>query len=133
MRALRIVLGIVGAVAMVIALAEVLLGPHVVMPGNPVVDPSVDSNYRFFAAFFGAAGLAILLNLRRLDPGPLRWILGAFFAGGLARLFSLAETGEPVGLVYGLLALELVAPPLLLLWHHRVTGHLRSDSAASGT
>jgi hypothetical protein len=43
------------------------------------------------------------------------------FAGGIARLVSLAQAGTPQPMIYALLAVELVAPPLLVLWHHRLT------------
>ncbi|WP_017585078.1 DUF4345 domain-containing protein [Nocardiopsis ganjiahuensis] len=102
------------------------------LPGETGVAPTVDSNYRFFAAIFVAVGLLLLwVSLDPLEHTrglALWWVSGAVFLGGLARIVSLGVAGPPAPFVYALLAVELVVPPVLVLWHRALTR--ASDTAA---
>lgn len=99
--------------------ADVLLGAKV--PPDVVRDPVLDSQNRFLGTAFALYG--VLLALAATDVKRhsvmLQCCLWCFFAGGLARLVSVAVYGAPSIAVIALAALEIVPPPLLLLWLRR--------------
>lgn len=116
-----ITLRILGLVCCVVALTHVTLGvggDWVV--GAPVanpVDPSLDSQNRFYGAAFGLYGLLLWLcasDLRRFAP-VLRVMLAMMFAAGCARGLALAAYGWPSPIIIGLWASELLLPPLVWL------------------
>jgi Domain of unknown function (DUF4345) len=77
---------------------------------------TLDSQDRFYGGAFMGYGAILLAYLR--EPGRYRpifqMVAGAVFLGGMARLIAVVLHGWPPPLVVGLLAIELVAPPLLL-------------------
>jgi len=85
-------------------------------------DAVLDSQNRFYGVTFALYGLMLWLAANDLGRygAVLKLTLWAFFAGGLARLVSIAVAGMPTAAVLVLLALELLLPPLLLLWHARI-------------
>ena len=130
--AIRIILVILGAAALVICLSIMFLGPgatasvfeHVfdALTGYPGPDsgpwpPTMDSELRFYAPFWGAYGLVLLDTARDLRRGEHRigWLAAIFFAGGLGRALSWAATGRPHPFFMMLMAIELMLPPLLVL------------------
>ena len=100
--------------------AEVLLGAQ--LPAEALADPVLDSQNRFYGVAFSVYGVLLFLAASDLERyGPvLKVLLWVFFAGGLARLVSIALVGWPPPLVLALTALELLPPPLLLLWLARL-------------
>jgi hypothetical protein len=115
-------------VAMILAgLSHVLLGPSAdvllgaKLPANVVIDPSFDSQNRFYGAIFILYGVLIWLALGDLARyrTVLRLVLLWFFIGGLVRLLSLVLRGWPSELIVLLTLLELVVPPLLWWWAER--------------
>jgi hypothetical protein len=96
---------------------EVLLGANV--PADVLKDPVLDSQNRFYGAIFMAYGPLLFLCARDLHRHALllRIVGGFVFLGGIARLASVALQGLPSVPVVGLIAIELVGMPLLLLWH----------------
>ncbi|MBI1877794.1 MAG: DUF4345 family protein, partial [Chloroflexi bacterium] len=56
----------------------------------------------------------------------LRCVLWGVFAGGLARLVSIAIYGFPPPLFIALLLAELLLPPLLVYWLSRVENEKRA-------
>lgn len=80
----------------------------------------IDSELRFYAVFWIAYGAFVLRaakpdRLRKGATVPL--LLGLFFAGGVGRLLSFFAEGSPHPLFVALMAVELAAPPIiLLLW-----------------
>ena len=133
-RAFQVLLVILALFVIVVGITDTLFGTAP-LPGDTSVSPEVDSNYRFFAAIFLAVGLLLLWvaldPLERTRSLALWWVSGAVFLGGLARIVSLVAAGSPAPLVYALLALELVAPPVLVLWHRALTN--RARVAETGT
>ncbi len=96
--------------------AERLLDPG--LPEALVGLASLDSQNRFYGTTFMVYGA--LLWRCALDPAGhapvLRVLLAVFFAGGLARLLSVAVVGWPAPPIIALAALELLLPPLLYGW-----------------
>lgn len=101
---------------------DVVLGPAA-LPGETAIGPDADSNYRFFSGVWFTLGLALLWVVPRpLDRAPvLMWILAAVFVGGLARALAVLLEGVPHPFLLGLLAVELVVPPVLFLWHRALS------------
>lgn len=96
--------------------ADVTLGAQ--LPPAVLADATLDSQNRFYGVAFGLYGVLLYVCAADLARYALivRCVLWAFFAGGLARIVSLATHGWPPPAVLGLLALELAAPPLLHAW-----------------
>jgi hypothetical protein len=131
---LRVLLGVLGVSAILIALSIFVLGAQstswsveqvfsaIARWHGPLSEPwpaSMDSELRFYAPFWGAYGL-ILLSVARAPAGRMAWIpwlAGVFFAGGVGRLISYVLVGPPHPFFILLMAIELVMPPVfILLW-----------------
>lgn len=120
-RALQVVLAVLATVAVASGLAGMLLDPAV-LPGAQAVDATVDSEYRFVNAFWFGAGVLVWWAVLRVERATvvLRLTLGAAFLGGLARLLAAAASGWPHPVFLGVLAVELLVVPCMLLWQSRV-------------
>jgi hypothetical protein len=132
---LRILLAILGISAILIALSILLLGAGITAHGaeaayNALVGnhypltgawpATMDSELRFYAAFWGTYGVLLLAAARDLDKWmkhvPL--LAAVFFAGGVGRALSLATVGAPHPAFTLLMAIELILPPVLVaLWY----------------
>ena len=114
-RYLRWFIGLFGVVCVGIALAHIVIGPAAI-PGAVPVNPTMDSEDRFYATLFlgfGTAHVWAARNLRERRDVVLA-LQAVFFAGGLARIVSWVIVGPPVALFVFLGSLELLIP--LLLW-----------------
>ncbi|WP_053722234.1 DUF4345 domain-containing protein [Saccharothrix sp. NRRL B-16348] len=122
MKAFQVVLVLLGLFVAGTGLLEVVLGPSVLLPGSPRPEPTLDSNYRFFAAMWLAIGVALLSVVPRVREATtvLRFVSAAVFVGGLARIASWLAVGQPHALMLVLLAIELIVPPVLVLWQRRL-------------
>ncbi|MFM5923740.1 MAG: DUF4345 domain-containing protein [Novosphingobium sp.] len=111
-RTLRWFLTLFGLVCVGIALAHIVFGPRSI-PGSLPVNATMDSEDRFYATLFLGFGLAHVWAARDLAAraNVILALQAVFFAGGLARLVSLAQVGPPVPLFLFLGALELIIPP----------------------
>lgn len=117
-----IVLRFFAFVCGIVAVTHMMLGVAgdwiVGAPVAGVIDPSLDSQNRFYGTAFGV--YAALLWLVATDVARyaliLRILLIVFFVAGCARLLSIAAYGLPSAQVLGLMATELVFPLLLWLW-----------------
>ncbi|WP_175407359.1 DUF4345 domain-containing protein [Streptomyces sp. TRM64462] len=94
------------------------------LPGDPYAGPTLDSNYRFFAGVWCALGLVLFAAAPRPEDHALalRGVFAAVFAGGLARGVSYLAVGAPHALFTAFIGVELLLPPLLLLWYGRLSG-----------
>ena len=113
-RALRWFLIAFGLVCTGIALLHIALGPASI-PGSVPVNATMDSEDRFYATLFLGFGLAHVWAAQDLTrrSGVVLALQAVFFAGGLARLVSVAAVGLPGALFVFLGGLELLIPPVV--------------------
>ena len=97
-----------------IALAHILIGPAAI-PGAIPVNPTMDSEDRFFATLFLGFGAAHAWAAQDLwaRRRVVLVLQAVFFAGGLARIVSWGSVGPPEPLFVFLGSLELLIPPLV--------------------
>jgi hypothetical protein len=101
--------------------ADQMLGA-ILLP-ETVSEPSLDSQNRFYGVAFSLYGVTLYIcakDLSRFRP-ILVAAFAVFFMAGCARLVSWAIHGAPAPIVIGLLATELILPPLLYGWLRKVT------------
>lgn len=112
---------LVGCLHLLLGLsADVMLGAQI--PSTVLADPVLDSQNRFYGISFTLYGVLLWLcadNIKQYSS-VLRCLFLVFFAAGMARLVSIALVGLPSALILGLLATELLLPPILLLWLRRL-------------
>ncbi|MGL5850328.1 MAG: DUF4345 domain-containing protein [Phycicoccus sp.] len=120
LRLLAVVVFLVGGLHLALGVeADVLLGAD--LPAAAVSDPVLDSQNRFYGVMFTLSGVLLLLCASDIARHAvvLRCVLAVFFAGGVARLVSIAVHGSPPPQVLALLVVELVVPPALTWWSSR--------------
>ena len=112
---------VVSALHVILGLgADALLGAHV--PAAAMADPGLDSQNRFYGVAFALYGVLLLVcsgDVRKYAT-VLRAILWVVFAGGLARLISVAVYGPLPPAIVALFVSEVGPPPLLLWWLSRL-------------
>jgi hypothetical protein len=119
--ALRAAFYVGGAVATAAGLHTVISGARSVAGQGPA-NPALESELRFYAAFYVAYGLAALQVAPRADrdAAAVRALAGALLLAGLARAGGWLAVGRPHGVQRALLAIELAAPAPLVVWQARV-------------
>ena len=119
--ALRGLLYLWGLVATGAGLHTVVAGGRSIA-GQDVANPAVESELRFYAAFYVAYGLAALRTAPRADrdSGAVKALAGTLFAAGLARTATWLRVGRPHRVQLGLLAVELGLPPAVTAWQSRL-------------
>jgi hypothetical protein len=82
----------------------------------------MESELRFYGAFYVAYGLVALGAAPRADrnPGTVRALAGALFLAGLARVGGWLAVGRPHRAQLALLAVELAGPPSIVAWQARL-------------
>jgi hypothetical protein len=115
-RRLRGLLYLGGLVATSAGLHTLLSGGKSFPPWRHA-DAMVESELRFYSAFYVAYGLLMLRTARRADrdPSAIRGLAGALFLAGLGRTGAWLTVGKPHPLQRALLAIELAAPPLVVV------------------
>jgi hypothetical protein len=110
-------LTLLGSVALVAGVLSVLFGVYLI-PDHGDVNPSVDSEMRFFAVWYAGAGLVVLRVVPRVEAARLtiRAVAAAFFIAGCSRLISIIVAGNPHALFLVLMAIELVLPLVIVPW-----------------
>jgi hypothetical protein len=88
--------------------------------GQGPANASVESELRFYAAFYVAYGLSALRVARDPDPAAVRGLAGALFLAGLARAGAWRAVGRPSLGQRMLLAIELAGPPAFAAWQARL-------------
>ena len=118
---LRAIIRIGGVIATAAGLHTVIAGARSI-PGQRTANPSVESELRFYAAFYLAYGVVALHVAPRADrdAAAVRALAGALFLAGLARAGGWLAVGRPHGLQRALLVIELSAPPVVVAWQGRV-------------
>ena len=102
-----------GVACVLIGLEHLIIGPQAV-PDTGDLTATDDSQNRFFSAIFAGYGLAWVWAARQ-SPIPrevVRLLAAVFFAGGLARLLSVALHGWPHWFVIALTVVEFALPPV---------------------
>ena len=113
----------IGALHFILGLnADVALGAK--LPVAVLSDPVLDSQNRFFGVSFTIFGVLFYLCATDLEKYEKVFIclLAVFFAGGIARLVSMAVVGAPSMQIVVLTGLELLMPPLLVIWYKASVG-----------
>jgi hypothetical protein len=116
-RGLQATLTLLGLVALVFGSLSVVFGGGLVL-GAGTVSPGVDSELRYYAAWYAAAGVVALRAARRVETegGTIRALSAALFLGGCGRVISLVATGTPHPVSLVLMGLELGLPLVLVPW-----------------
>ncbi len=120
-RTLGALVTLFGVVCLIISLVHIVFGPASI-PGSVPVNPTMDSEDRFYASLFTGFGATLIwcgadLGTRQRVFAVL---LAVFFLGGVARIISAVAVGWPSSLFIFLGGVELLLPPLLWLWTRRV-------------
>lgn len=120
-RGLQGVLAAIGAVATVAGASGVIRGAAEVINGGPV-SANVDSEYRFYAAWYHVLGLLMLRAARQ--PESASTIIRAGGAGFLlaasGRALSARSLGPPHPLQRVLMGIEFAIPAVIIPWQHEV-------------
>ena len=105
------------------------------IPGDAAASANIDSELRFFAAFWIAYGVAALRVAAQVERQTLavRALALVLFAGGIARVVAWIASGRPDALFLVLLALELLIPPLMVSWQSRVARQRQGEAAWAGS
>jgi len=118
--ALKYIIIAFGAACIVISLMHIAIGPAAI-PGSIPVNPTMDSEDRFYATLFLGFGAALIWCSRDLSQRgePFKLLLLLFFLGGIARLVSAVQVGLPNTFFQIMWTFELILPPIFWAWHSR--------------
>jgi Domain of unknown function (DUF4345) len=120
-KALQLVLSALGAVATAAGARGMVQGAAEVVDAGSY-SSNVDSEYRFYAAWYHVAGLVLLRAARQPEDATVavRLFSGGLFAAGCARLLSARTVGSPHRLQRLLMGLEFAIPVVLIPWQRQV-------------
>ena len=86
--------------------------------GGGEVNPSLESQFRFFSAMMVGVGAAFIAIAVKFQWANMLWLVCLMvFLGGIGRVLSWAFSGTPHYTMIILMILELAFPPALLVWH----------------
>ena len=121
-RGLQIFFVLFGGIDIAIAFLHITLGSSAI-PGSTPVNSTMDSEDRFYATLFAAYGLALIWCVKEIErkSAIVYFLLATFFAGGLARLLSVAALGPPNGFFVAMTVLELLIPVVAALVQFRIS------------
>jgi hypothetical protein len=120
--ALRAVLSVGGLVATAAGLDTAFRGAKSLPGHGEPAGRRVESELRFYGAIYVGYGIAML----RVAPSAerettaVRALAGTLFLAGLARAGGWRAVGRPHRAQLALLAIELLAPPLITAWQARL-------------
>ena len=99
-----------------------------ILSADSMLNGFVDNQYRFGFGVFFAQGLVLLFFLSNITEHRhlFRFAALALFIGGVGRLTNIVEHGVLDDQVVGPTVIELVAIPLLVLWHLRIMNKLKA-------
>ena len=106
-----------GTVAIVFGSVTVIFGNHS-LPSPNAAAVNIDSELRFYAAWYVIAGVLALRVARRVERETflLRLLSTGLFLGGTARVISLIAVGVPDPTQIALMIVELILPVVLVVW-----------------
>lgn len=121
-KSLQVFLGLFGITAILIASLHIVLGPSAI-PGSIPVNPTMDSEDRFYATLFAAYGVALLWCIKDTEykSKVVYFLALTFFIGGLARLVSIAAVGLPNTFFIAMTVLELLIPFFMVFAQSRIS------------
>ena len=121
-RGLGAALGVMGCVATVAGGYGVARGAAGVTGREGPLDASVDSELRFFSAWYAAAGLGMLHAARAPERAgaAVRLLSAGWLLAAVGRLLSVRSVGRPHNLYLGLTGVELAIPVVVLPWQRAV-------------
>ncbi len=131
-RGLRILWTILGVVAVVFGSLTVLTGGALI-PGVGDLPASVDSELRFYGAWYVGAGVVVLRSVRHIESeGRLvRMVCAILVLAALGRVLSMAFVGRPHTLYVVLMVIEFAIPVVVLPW--QAAAARRFDAARNRT
>lgn len=133
LRVLQIFLTILGAVAVVAGTGTVLFGVRSIL-GAEAVTPTVDSEMRFYAVWYAAAGGIILWAARRVESETttIRGVAGLFFVAACSRVLSWIVVGRPHPFTVTLMIIEFALPLIIIPWQAAVGRERREGIRSIG-
>jgi hypothetical protein len=129
-RALQAVVAAATLVPLSVASLSLACGPAWLGQVAPIAT-DLDSHFRYLSGIFLALGFGFASCIPGIErKGPRLRLLGAMvIAGGLGRLWSLAQVGQPsAGHLVGL-GIELGVVPVVLVWQAVVARRSQSPSS----
>ena len=129
-RGLQVTLTILGTVAAVFGAQGVLTGVGGVRNGGKA-SANVDSELRFFSAWYAVGGLAMLRAARRVetDGATIRVICVGWLIAACGRLLSVVKVGKPDRVFRVLTGIELAIPAVIAPWQAAVARRAVLDPA----
>ncbi|MGH8982743.1 MAG: DUF4345 domain-containing protein [Acidimicrobiia bacterium] len=120
-RGLQVVLTILGVVAIGAGTLALVTGAALV-PGGDEVTASVDSEFRFYAAWYVGAGVVALRAARRVESEgrTIRALCAFLFLAACARALSIIVVGAPQAWFLVLMGIEFVIPAVIVPWQAAV-------------
>lgn len=120
-RLLQALLTTIGLVAMATGAFALVTGTSG-MPGEIEANATVESELRYFAAFWIAYGAVAFRTAPRVATATtaVRALALAMFIGGVGRALAWIDVGRPHAVFVALMVIELVLPALLVIWQQRV-------------
>ena len=120
-RAFRAVVYAAGTVATSAGLHTVAVGGRSVA-GEDTANARLESELRFYGAFYVAYGLSLLRTAPRADEDAagVAAAAGALFLAGVARAGAWRAAGRPHPVQQALLGIELAGPPAMVAWQRRL-------------
>lgn len=121
-KSLQVFLGFFGITVIFIASLHLVFGP-LAIPGSVPVNPTMDSEDRFYAMLFAAYGVALLWCIKDIERKSrvVYFLALTFFIGGLARLVSMAVVGLPNPFFIAMTVLELLIPFFMAFMQSRIS------------
>ena len=116
-RGLQALLTVLGVVAASVGAATLVWGGALVLNAGRV-SPSMDSELRFHAAWYLAAGWALLWAARKIRERGfvVVWVAAAVLLAACSRVVSLVTVGTPHRLYVILMVIEFMLPGVLVGW-----------------
>jgi hypothetical protein len=120
-RGLQGVLTILGLVALVFGSLTVFTGAAGVVGGGEV-PASVDSELRFYAAWYAAAGVVMLRTVPRVESAgtTIRALCAVLILAAGARVISIFVIGTPHPVFLVLMVVEFAIPLVIAPWQAAV-------------
>jgi hypothetical protein len=118
-RLLQLTLAIMSLIPLSAGLAGVWTGPAFYHLSASV---SADSHMRYLSGLLLGIGFAVWWVIPRVEKSSevFATVTAIVFVGGLSRLWSLIQAGEPNGVMSSALFVELGLTPALFFWHRRI-------------